>query len=320
MESGERNGQVGQRHRSVLVRELTQLLVTDPGGCYGDLTAGGGGHLIELAAVLTSKASLFGIDKDPEAVTRVRARLAGLSQGVRIVQGAFGDLLALAPDLGLQSGSVDGMLLDLGLSSFQLDSPQRGFAFRLDGPLDMRFSTGQGRTAAELVNQLSERELRSIFQTYGEEPKAAAIARSIVRARAIKPIETTGMLAQIVRASAPGPHQEKILARIFQALRIVVNDELGQLQAVLPAVLSLLKSGGRLAVMSYHSLEDRMVKQFFASQARPVCSCPPELPVCVCNRVTTMKLITRKAVAAQPDEIADNSRARSAKLRVAEKR
>lgn len=319
MRSGERTEGTTGGHLPVLLAEVVQLLAIEPQGTYLDLTAGGGGHLAALAAVLSSDAKLIGIDKDPEAVARVRERLSAIPQGVRVMQGTFGSLSTLGPELGLGEGSVAGVLLDLGLSSYQLDDAHRGFAFRLDGPLGMQFDPASLADAAEIISHSSESELAQIFRAYGEEDHAKQIARAIVRARGDQPIATTGQLASVVRSVTPPHKQEKSLSRIFQALRIVVNDELGELERVLPAALDLLSSGGRLAVISYHSLEDRIVKQFMAQEAKPACQCPPDFPVCVCKRVPRMTLVTKKPVTPGIEELAANSRSRSAKLRVAQK-
>jgi 16S rRNA (cytosine1402-N4)-methyltransferase len=221
----------------------------------------------------------------------------------------------IAPELGFDK--VDGVLLDLGLSSFQLDDPLRGFAFRFDSPLDMRFDPSGGTTAADLINTLPERDLADLIYAYSEERHSRRIARAIVAAR---PITTTTALADLVRRASPGAQRQQIhpATRTFQALRIAVNDELSELERALPQAVGLLKPGGRLAVISFHSLEDRIVKQFMKREAVD-CICPPEQPVCTCEHVATVRIITRKPTEATDDEVAANPRARSAKLRIAEK-
>jgi 16S rRNA (cytosine1402-N4)-methyltransferase len=234
-----------------------------------------------------------------------------------VVQTAFADIATAAEDFA--DKEFDGILIDLGVSSYQLDEPSRGISFRFDGPLDMRFDPGAGQPASELVNRLEEKRLREIIAEYGEERQAARIARAIVRERQRRMILTTSQLRDIILAEVAPPHQTKSLARVFQALRIAVNEELEQLSRVLPVALSLLKYGGRLAVIAYHSLEDRIVKRFFQREARGACVCPPELPQCVCGAKPRLKLITRRPVVPDEAEIEQNPRARSARLRVAER-
>lgn len=293
------------------------LLITDTRGAYLDLTAGGGGHLKALAGALESEARLYGVDVDPEAVARVNRAMEGIEQFRGAIEVNFGNIAAGVEQLG--EGKFDGVLIDLGISSYQLDDPSRGISFRFDGPLDMRFSPEIDRSAADLVNSLAERELKRIFAEYGEERQAARIARAIVTERQKGMIHTTSQLREIVTSIVREPHRTKSLARVFQALRIAVNRELEQLEKVLPAALGLLNEGGRLAVIAYHSLEDRLVKRFFQVQAKGDCTCPPELPTCLCGARPTVKLITRKPVYPDESEISRNSRARSARLRVAEK-
>lgn len=304
-------------HQPVLAEMVVQLLITDSHGAYLDLTAGGGGHLRALAERLDARARLYGADKDPAAVKRTAELLAGTTQFRKVVQTAFGDIVAAADQFG-ETG-FDGILIDLGISSYQLDDPSRGISFRHDGPLDMRFDPESGITAAELINTLGEQELKGIIKTYGEEKQAARIARAIVRERRTEVIRTTTQLRDVVLTIVKPPHQNKSLARVFQALRIAVNDELEQLKSVLPAALPILRSKGRLAVIAYHSLEDRLVKRFFQSQARGACTCPPDLPTCLCGARPSLVIITPKPVCPEKTEIDANPRARSARLRVAEK-
>jgi 16S rRNA (cytosine1402-N4)-methyltransferase len=304
-------------HLPVLAEAVVALLITDTRGAYLDLTAGGGGHLKALAGSLENEARLYGIDVDPEAVGRVNRVLKGTGQFEKIVQAAFGDIEDSVEQVG--DGKFDGILIDLGISSHQLDDPARGISFRFDGPLDMRFSPEIDRSAADLVNDLPEAELKQLLIRYGEERQASRIARTIVTERQKGMILTTSQLREIVTSIVREPHQTKSLARVFQALRIAVNRELEQLEKVLPASVNLLNEKGRLAVIAYHSLEDRLVKRFFQGQAKGVCTCPPQLPDCVCGARPSLKLVTRKPVYPDDAEISRNPRARSARLRVAER-
>lgn len=260
---------------------------------------------------------MYGLDRDPAAVEQAKRTLrnCGNLKGIACsVYGAIDSVVERFDDK-----TFDGVLLDLGVSSEQLDDPQRGFSFRLEGPLDMRFDRQSGgRTAADLINTLSEKRLAEIIRDFGEEKNAARLARAIVRERQKKMILTTAQLSRIVLQVARAPYQSKSLARVFQALRIAVNRELEQLAEVLPKAVSLLKTGGRIAVLSYHSLEDRIVKRFFRQKAKG-CICPEELAVCVCGLEPTLKIVTAKALTPKESERRQNPRARSAKLRVAEK-
>ena len=303
-------------HLPVMAAEVVGRLVTDPEGAYLDLTAGGGGHLKALAEVLSVRARLYGVDKDPAAVTWVAKALAGFPQFKKIIKSSFGDIASTVREF--DDERFAGILLDLGLSSRQIDDRSRGFSFQGDGPLDMRFDPSVGQSAADLVNALDGDALAEIFKNYGEEKLAKRIAGKIVRERQKEMIRTTGQLSDIVSGVVKPPHQTKSLARVFQALRIAVNGELEQLQRVLPAAVELLTPGGRLAVIAYHSLEDRTVKRFFR-EGEKGCTCPPRLPQCVCGKTPTLRLVTRKPVVPTKNEIERNSRARSARLRVAEK-
>jgi 16S rRNA (cytosine1402-N4)-methyltransferase len=307
-------------HQPVMADEVVKLLITDPEGAYIELTAGTGGHLRALAEALGPQASLYGMDKDSKAVELATDNLGGYKQVKKIIRGSYTEIDKVADQIeNIPDKEFDGIFLDLGLSSQQLDDPARGFSFSSEGPLDMRFDQQSlQQTAAELINSLSEHELSGIIRTFGEERLAPRIARSIVRERQKGKIQTTGQLTRLVRTSVKSPHQTKSLARVFQALRIVVNHELEELQAGLPKAFDLLTIGGRMAVISYHSLEDRIVKQFFQSEVKG-CICPPQLPKCVCNRKPRAQLITRKALTPQKKEIEQNPRSRSAKLRVVEK-
>jgi len=293
------------------------LLITNPGGAYLDLTAGGGGHLKAFADRLENEASLFGLDVDSGALERTTATLSGIAQKLKLVKAAFADIGNEIDEFSDEQ--FDGILIDLGISSDQLDNPERGISFRFEGPLDMRLNPTTGKTATDLIAELSESELTEIIRKYGEERHASRIAKALVKERQDNMIHTTGQLRQIVLSVIRPPYQNKSLARVFQSFRIAVNDELGQLEKVLPAAINLLKTEGRLAVISYHSLEDRIVKQFFRKKASGECTCPTGLPKCLCGAKPSIKLITRKPVVPDDDEIEKNQRARSAHLRVAEK-
>ncbi len=304
-------------HRPALVDDVVRLLRTDPQGSYLDLTAGGGGHLIALARTLGAKARLYGIDADPAAAAQATAALRPLAQYREIVCTPFADVLKVAAHF--EDKSFDGVLLDLGISSRQIDDQSRGFSYRQDGPLDMRFDPTYGGSASDLVNSLEEKEISRILSEFGEERQSGRLARAIVKERQNQLITTTGQLAAVVMAQIRPPHQVKSLARVFQAFRIAVNHELDQLTSVLPAALSLLNGGGRLAVISYHSLEDRIVKRFFQTQAHGECSCPPKLAICACGSRPRVTIVTAKPITPTSQEKSSNPRARSAKLRVAEK-
>lgn len=289
------------------------MLDPRPGGRFIDGTVGAGGHAAALLASTEPDGLLLGIDRDPAALAFATRRLSRFGERFMPLLGSYADMDIAAPPLGFTA--VDGILLDLGLSSRQLDDAQRGFSFLKEGPLDMRFDPRQGETAADLINNLSAEELAEIFRRYGEEPHSRRIARIVVAAR---PLHTTTGLAEVIergigRQGKPGRHPA---TRVFQALRIAVNDELAEVERGLRAALSLLKPGGRLAIISFHSLEDRLVKNFIRDAARD-CICPPEQPVCTCGRQPELKPVTRKAVKASADEIAANPRSRSARLRVA---
>ncbi len=304
-------------HQPVLVEEIFDLLVTDRSGAYIDLTVGLGGHIAALAQRLEKDARLYGIDKDKEALERASKKIKSFDQSTELKLASYAEIETVANEFGVER--FDGAFLDLGLSSLQIDDARRGFSFSGEGPLDMRFDQDSAAaTAADLVNKLSERELAKIFWEYGEEKRSKAVAAVIVRERQKEMILTTSQLAKIVKSTINPPHVVKSLARIFQALRIAVNSELETLQKALPKIIASLKTGGRLAVISYHSLEDRIVKNSFRDLLNN-CSCPPDLPQCVCGAVAQIKLITKKPVYPTESEIKANPRARSARLRVAEK-
>ena len=303
-------------HKSVLLREAVDALDIKPGGVYIDCTAGGGGHSAEILRRLDSAGRLILFDQDPDAIETLRDRF-GEDPRVSVVQTNFSAIRDVLRELTIDR--ADGILADLGVSSHQLDTAERGFSFHMDAPLDMRMSQS-GVSAAELVNTCTEQELARIFWQYGEEKCAKSIARNIVLSREDKPIETTLELAELVKASIParmrrtGGHPAR---RAFQALRIAVNGELDHLKSALDDMFGCLSVGGRLAVITFHSLEDRMVKQKFASLCKG-CTCPPDFPVCVCGK-TPCGTLPQKAVEPQEDELEDNPRARSARLRVIEK-
>ena len=304
-------------HLPVMVVEVLDFLANVSNGAYLDLTAGLGGHLIALAGVLGSEARLYGVDRDRDAIQIARANLAQISQANEIVHASYVDIADVVD--GWPDHEFDGILLDLGLSSLQLDNPSRGFSYNTEGPLDMRFDQKKGlRTAADLVNGLEQSQLVALFRDYGEERRSAQIAAAIVRERQKEMILTTSRLRQIVHSVSLPAHRNKIFSRIFQALRIAVNDELSGLTKTLPLATGLLRKGGRLAVLSYHSLEDRIVKRFFQRQIKG-CVCSPDVPVCICGQAPTLKAVTRKALVPSLSEIENNSRARSAKLRVVER-
>lgn len=282
-----------------------------PGGRYIDGTVGGGGHARRILVASAPDGELLGLDADPMAVALAGEQLSEFAGRVTVVQGDFADLEEIAVEHGFCP--VEGILLDLGLSSLQLEAAGRGFSFQLDGPLDMRFDSSRTTTAADLVNDLSLEELASILFRYGEEPQARRIARAIVAER---PINTTGELAALVSASVGRRRRIHPATQTFQALRIAVNEELECLAEVLPQALRLLGPGGRLAIISFHSLEDRLVKQFFRREARN-CLCPPEIPVCVCDHRATLGIVTKKPIRPSAEEVAANPRSRSAKLRIA---
>ena len=305
-------------HVSVLLEESIEALNVWPDGIYLDGTLGGAGHSSEIVRRLTT-GLLIGVDRDPAALAAARIRLAPWMDRVRLVHSNFCELDAILD--GLEIPAVDGMLFDLGVSSPQLDEAQRGFSYMADAPLDMRMDPGDRLTAAEIVNTWPQEELRRILFTYGEERYAPLIAAAIVRRREARPIETTLELVDVIRSAMPQKalrEKQHPAKRSFQAIRIAVNDELGSVDRMLARAIDRLKPGGRLAVITFHSLEDRIVKNAFA-QAAKGCTCPPEFPVCVCGKKPTVRLVTRKPIVSAESELEANPRARSAKLRVAEK-
>ena len=303
-------------HKPVLFEETIEALNIRPDGIYIDGTAGGGGHSRAIAERLTT-GRLLSIDQDPDAIRAAGERLAGFSCA-QVCRGNFSQMRTVAAEQGIRE--ADGVLLDIGVSSHQLDTPERGFSYHYDAPLDMRMSQ-TGTSAKELVNTLSWQELAAIISKYGEDKNAVRIAKGIVQARQEKPVETTLELAEIVKKSVPAAvrrEQGHPARRTFQALRIEVNHELDVLSQGLDEAFELLRPGGRLAVITFHSLEDRMVKQRMASWCQG-CICPPDFPVCVCGRKPRAELIYKKGLAPSPQELERNPRARSARLRVCRK-
>ncbi len=305
-------------HKPVLLRQCLDGLDIKPGGVYVDGTLGRAGHSREIAARLTT-GRLICIDRDQAALDAAPGRLEGHMDKVTLIHGTFGNIASILDKLDIPA--VDGMLFDLGVSSPQLDDGSRGFSYLQDAPLDMRMDQSAALTARDVVNGWSQEELKRILWQYGEERYSGLIAAAIVRTRDKTPIETTGQLVEIIRAAMPGKAQREKqhpAKRSFQAIRIAVNDELGEVERMLDTVLPKLNRGGRLAVISFHSLEDRLVKTAYAGWAKG-CTCPPDFPVCVCGKTPKVKLVGKKPIVADEEELNDNPRARSAKLRVAEK-
>ena len=301
-------------HVPVMLHEAVDGLNIRPDGVYVDCTTGGGGHSYEIASRLTEGGRLICFDRDPEAIAAASKRLSAFSDRITFVNRNFSELLDV-----LDGQQVDGVLIDLGVSSYQLDNPERGFSYMHDAPLDMRMNRTEGMTAYDVVNTYSREDLIRIFRDYGEERFAAKIASSIIRKRETEPIKTTHELADIAKKAIPNAtkvdaHPEK---RIFQAIRIEVNGELEIIPPTVRNITASLKSGGRISVITFHSLEDRLVKQTYAELAKG-CTCPPRLPVCVCGKTPQLKLCG-KAILPGEEELAINSRSASAKLRVAEK-
>ncbi len=305
-------------HISVLLNECLDGLNIKKDGIYVDGTLGGAGHSSEISKRLTT-GRLIGIDRDPIALKAATERLKPYADRVTLVHSNFCDIAKVLDDLGIDG--VDGVLLDLGVSSPQLDDGERGFSYMVDAPLDMRMNNGDPLTAHTVVNTWSYEELRRILFDYGEERYAPQIAANICRRREEKPIDTTLELVEVIRAAMPAAalrEKQHPAKRSFQAIRIAVNDELGAVHRVLDAAIPRLNPGGRLAIITFHSLEDRIVKNGMADAARG-CTCPPNFPVCVCGKKPQVKLITRKPVIAGDAELEQNPRSRSAKLRVCEK-
>ncbi len=303
------------KHVPVLLYETLEGLAIHPDGIYVDGTVGGAGHSFEIASGLSENGMLIGLDRDPDAVAAASERLAGLP--AKVVHSNYSEIREVLDSLGIPA--VDGILMDLGVSSHQLDEAERGFSYHADAPLDMRMSQ-TGLSARDIVNTWTEQELTTILRDYGEEKFAGRIAANIVRAREEAPIERTGQLADIIRDSVPQKFRrdKNPCKKSFQAIRIAVNDEFGHLRQGLEAAFDCLKPGGRLAVITFHSLEDRIVKQQFAKWCSG-CTCPPDFPQCVCGKKPKGKLIVRKPVTAGDEELGRNNRSRSAKLRLIER-
>ncbi len=305
-------------HRSVLLEECIENLSIKPDGIYVDGTAGGGGHSFAIASRLTA-GRLIAIDQDEAAIRAAGNRLAPLGERATVVRSNFCEIAEVCQSQGVQE--IDGLLLDLGVSSHQLDTADRGFSYQADAPLDMRMDKRRTLTAADVVNTYSEAELKKILFTYGEERYAPAIAAAILREREKAPIESTAQLANIIKYAMPpaaregGHHPAK---RSFQAIRIEVNGELDVIEPAIRRAVTLLRKGGRIAIITFHSLEDRIVKQTFADLARG-CTCPKDFPVCVCGKKPILRTVSKKPILPSAGELAENPRSRSAKLRVAEK-
>ncbi len=305
-------------HTSVLLFETVGSLNIIPGGCYVDGTLGGGGHAFEVCKRL-GNGRLIGIDQDSDAIEAASKRLMAFQDKITIVRSNYRRIAQVLEELGIEK--VDGIYLDLGVSSWQLDQPERGFTYRADAPLDMRMDQRQSRTAADLVNSCSEEELTRIIRDYGEDRFARNIAKHIVREREKEPIMTTGRLAEIIKGAIPakvratGGHPAK---RTFQAIRIELNGELTVLEESIDTMIDLLNPGGRLSIITFHSLEDRIVKNRFRINEHP-CTCPPDFPVCVCGKKSKGRVVTRKPILPSEEEMRENSRSKSAKLRVFER-
>lgn len=307
------------KHTSVLLQETISQLKIRPDGIYVDGTLGGAGHSFEIAKRLTGGGRLVGIDQDKDAIAAAAKRLEPYRDRVTIVRSNYENMPQVLSQLGVKG--VDGILLDLGVSSYQLDNPERGFSYNTDEPLDMRMDQDNPVSAREILNTWPEEKLEQIIRDYGEEKFASRIAKNIAAHREKKPLETTGELAAIIRASIPMKMQVRggnPCKRTFQAIRIACNRELDVLRDSIDGMIELLNPGGRLCIITFHSLEDRIVKNAFKRNENP-CICPPEFPVCVCGRKSKGTVITRKAILPSQEELLDNNRSTSAKLRVFEK-
>ena len=305
-------------HYSVLLNETIDGLNIKPDGIYVDGTLGGGGHAYEVCRRLGEKGSIIGIDQDAAAIEAASARLKDFGEKVTIVRSNYCDMKSKLHELGIDK--VDGIVLDLGVSSYQLDTAERGFSYREDAPLDMRMDTRQKMTARDIVNDYTEADLYRVIRDYGEDKFAKNIAKHIVQARAVKPVETTAELSEIIRASIPMKFQKKSghpAKRTFQAIRIELNRELDVLRDSLDDMIDLLNPGGRLCIITFHSLEDRIVKSAFRKNENP-CTCPPDFPVCVCGKKSKGSIITKKPILPSEEELEYNSRSKSAKLRIFE--
>lgn len=313
------------KHTSVLLDEVIDGLCIRPDGIYIDGTLGGGGHSFEIASRLTRGGRLIGIDQDEDALAAAGERLAPFADRVIYVHDNYENMENAVRSFfedGISTGRINGILLDLGVSSYQLDNPERGFSYRADAPLDMRMDRGASLSAKDILNDYSVGELTRILRDYGEEKMAARIAANIVSAREKGPLETTGQLVEIIEKSIPMKMREKggnPCKRTFQAIRIACNRELEVLEDSLDTMIDLLAPGGRLCIITFHSLEDRIVKNAFRRNENP-CTCPPEFPVCVCGKTSKGRVITRKPILPGREELAENRRSASAKLRIFEKK
>ena len=306
------------KHKSVLLNETIDGLNIKPDGIYVDGTLGGGGHAYEVCRRLGEKGSIVGIDQDAAAIEAASARLKDFGEKVTIVRSNYCDMKSKLHELGIDK--VDGIVLDLGVSSYQLDTAERGFSYREDATLDMRMDTRQKMTDRYIVNDYTEADLYRVIRDYGEDKFAKNIAKHIVQARAMKPVETTAELSEIIRASIPMKFQKKSghpAKRTFQAIRIELNRELDVLRDSLDDMIDLLNPGGRLCIITFHSLEDRIVKSAFRKNENP-CTCPPDFPVCVCGKKSKGSIITKKPILPSEEELEYNSRSKSAKLRIFE--
>ncbi len=306
-------------HKSVLLKETIDGLNVKPDGIYVDGTLGGGGHSYEVCVRLGEKGSIIGIDQDEAAIAAAGVHLKDFGEKVTIVRSNYCNVKSVLHELGIDR--VDGIMLDLGVSSYQLDTAERGFSYREDAPLDMRMDRRQVMTARDIVNDYSEMALYCVIRDYGEDKFAKNIAKHIVRERSRRTIETTGELTEIIRGAIPMKYQKKgghPAKRTFQAIRIELNRELEVLKNSLDDMIEILNSGGRLCIITFHSLEDRIVKSAFRKNENP-CTCPSDFPVCVCGKVSKGRVITRKPVLPGEAEISGNSRAKSAKLRIFER-
>lgn len=307
------------KHTSVLLHETVDGLNVRPDGIYVDATLGGGGHAFEVCSRLGGKGRFIGIDQDADAIEAAKKRLEGFGEKVTIIRSNYRDMKPQLQKRGIDS--VDGIVVDLGVSSYQLDTADRGFSYRVDAPLDMRMDQRQEMTARDIVNDYSEADLYRVIRDYGEERFAKNIAKHIVEARQKAPVETTGQLNEIIRRSIPmkiqktSGHPSK---RTFQAIRIELNSELEVLKCSLDDMIDMLRPGGRICIITFHSLEDRIVKSTFRKNEDP-CICPANFPVCVCGRTSKGKVITRKPILPSEEEMESNSRSKSAKLRIFER-
>jgi 16S rRNA (cytosine1402-N4)-methyltransferase len=306
-------------HAPIMVSEILSLLQPERGGVFVDGTLGGGGHAQAVLERLPAGGQLYGIDRDGEAVAEASRRLKPFGDAFTVIRGNFFDMKSLLLQRGIPA--ADGILLDLGVSSHQLDAPERGFSYHSDAPLDMRMDTSAPLTAYDVVNTYPAPELARIFREYGEERFAGRIAASIVRAREGEPIRSTTQLAEIIKAATPAANRwegQHPARRSFQAIRIEVNGELSGLRQALTDAAELLNPGGRLCVITFHSLEDRIAKQLFRELENP-CTCPPKAPVCICGKKPVVRILTKKPLTAEQQELEENARSRSAKLRAIEK-